>query len=294
MCNAYRHPPDCTCGFGGEGHAGRRRAPARVDSRPVRSILQNFSYVPRIHPAYESYINPNAKCPVCGATVFFYQSPDGGRVFFNELGPPWPKHPCTDNGSVPASLHNYGADSVARTPSCMRKGWDPLYILGVLDRRRYVYEIKCRHRDLSITLYFTKRRSRHPSYIDNITRDTIAFLKRSENRRHEVSLLSRSGTPIQVSAFSRQYEANEEGRILASRERTQARKGADYCVGTVKWFDTTKGYGYIRLDNNREDIFMHLSTLSRCGIASLYEGQRVRVVVRASRKGREAQFIKVF
>jgi hypothetical protein len=45
--------------------------------------------------AYLSYVNPNAHCPVCGADVYFYQSPYGGRVFFDELGPPWPKHPCT-------------------------------------------------------------------------------------------------------------------------------------------------------------------------------------------------------
>jgi hypothetical protein len=45
----------------------------------------------------ESYTRPNARCPVCGIGVFFYQSPDGGRVFFDQLGPPWPKHPCTDN-----------------------------------------------------------------------------------------------------------------------------------------------------------------------------------------------------
>jgi hypothetical protein len=46
---------------------------------------------------YPSYVNPNAKCPVCGADVYFYQSPYGGRVFFDELGPPWPKHPCTSS-----------------------------------------------------------------------------------------------------------------------------------------------------------------------------------------------------
>ncbi len=49
---------------------------------------------------YPSYVNPNATCPVCGASVYFYQSPYGGRVFFDELGPPWPKHPCTDNPIV--------------------------------------------------------------------------------------------------------------------------------------------------------------------------------------------------
>src|SRR5688572_18159931 len=42
---------------------------------------------------FASFVNPNARCPVCDAPVFFYQSPYGGRVFFDELGPPWPKHP---------------------------------------------------------------------------------------------------------------------------------------------------------------------------------------------------------
>lgn len=45
----------------------------------------------------ESYVNPNAHCPVCGDQVFFYRSPFGGRVFFDNLGWPWPKHRCTDN-----------------------------------------------------------------------------------------------------------------------------------------------------------------------------------------------------
>lgn len=41
-------------------------------------------------------INPNANCPVCRAPVFFYQNKNGSKVFFDELVPPWPKHPCTD------------------------------------------------------------------------------------------------------------------------------------------------------------------------------------------------------
>lgn len=43
-----------------------------------------------------SYTDPNAICPVCGASVFFYQNSSGSRVFFDDLGWPWPKHPCTD------------------------------------------------------------------------------------------------------------------------------------------------------------------------------------------------------
>lgn len=40
-------------------------------------------------------VQPNAECPVCRSPVFFYQNEYGSRVFFDELGPPWPKHPCT-------------------------------------------------------------------------------------------------------------------------------------------------------------------------------------------------------
>jgi hypothetical protein len=43
------------------------------------------------------FVEPNARCPVCGATVFYYENQFGSRVYFDELGAPWPKHPCTDN-----------------------------------------------------------------------------------------------------------------------------------------------------------------------------------------------------
>jgi len=42
-------------------------------------------------------VSPNADCPVCGSPVFFYQNAAGSRVFFDELGPPWPRHPCTNH-----------------------------------------------------------------------------------------------------------------------------------------------------------------------------------------------------
>lgn len=45
----------------------------------------------------ETFAKPNARCPVCGASVYFYSNEHGSRVFFDELGPPWPKHPCTAN-----------------------------------------------------------------------------------------------------------------------------------------------------------------------------------------------------
>lgn len=44
------------------------------------------------------FVDPNAVCPVCGQSVYFYSNNFGSRVFFDELGKPWTKHPCTDNG----------------------------------------------------------------------------------------------------------------------------------------------------------------------------------------------------
>jgi ribosomal protein S27E len=55
----------------------------------------------------QSYLNPNAKCPVCGKSVFFYQSEHGGRVFFDDVGWPWPKHPCTDRAAAQNSAAIY-------------------------------------------------------------------------------------------------------------------------------------------------------------------------------------------
>ena len=100
MCNAWNHPTGCTCGFGGDGHLGGGGY-SYTDLIKIyieRLRLSEFSINPQV---FKSYVNPNAICPVCGATVFFYQSPHGGRVYFDELGPPWPKHPCTDNGDTP-------------------------------------------------------------------------------------------------------------------------------------------------------------------------------------------------
>lgn len=60
-----------------------------------------------------TFVNPNANCPVCGAEVFFYQNQNGSRVFFDELGPPWPKHPCTDNSADTGAFGTRAAGTAA-------------------------------------------------------------------------------------------------------------------------------------------------------------------------------------
>jgi len=91
-----------TCNLCGEEiefrYIGGRPTPIHVSGRWCTGYSSGSSpAVAKPFQTITSYVNPNAHCPVCGERVFFYRSPNGGRVFFDDLGWPWPKHRCTDN-----------------------------------------------------------------------------------------------------------------------------------------------------------------------------------------------------
>jgi len=46
-------------------------------------------------------------------------------------------------------------------------------------------------------------------------------------------------------------------------------------IGTVKWFNATKGYGFIQPENGDQDVFVHVSAVEKAGLGTLTEGQRV-------------------
>jgi len=54
--------------------------------------------------------------------------------------------------------------------------------------------------------------------------------------------------------------------------------------GTVKWFNTQKGYGFIQPEDGSKDVFVHISAVERAGLYELKEGQKVTFDVVASRK----------
>ena len=58
--------------------------------------------------------------------------------------------------------------------------------------------------------------------------------------------------------------------------------------GTVKWFNATKGFGFIAPANGNRDVFVHISALERAGIRQLADGQAVTFDIESGRDGRES------
>jgi CspA family cold shock protein len=57
-------------------------------------------------------------------------------------------------------------------------------------------------------------------------------------------------------------------------------------TGTVKWFNSTKGYGFIQPDDGSKDVFVHVSAVERAGLTDLREGQKVQYDLERGQQGR--------
>lgn len=103
-CNAWNHAKNCGCDFRG-GHDGAR--PARRSRAPGRHVspkayLRPSGGIPAAlagkRPGYGK-----SECPKCGKSVYFVRPYNGGAVWFEAMGKPWPKHPCRDNSTPSTS-----------------------------------------------------------------------------------------------------------------------------------------------------------------------------------------------
>ena len=64
-------------------------------------------------------------------------------------------------------------------------------------------------------------------------------------------------------------------------------------MGTVKWFNATKGYGFIQPDGGGKDVFVHISAVEKAGLSSLAEGAKVSYDVVANRGKESAENLRV-
>lgn len=134
-CNGWNHSASCDCGWGGMWHGnvppGGEAFYCSDDDPSAVAAVSIHKSLKAGQP--RSLTIPNAKCPAgCGASVFYYQNEYGSRVFFDQLGPPWPKHSCTDNSRYdsPSSGRVLAPSSPPpeRHLRWQREGWRPWQI----------------------------------------------------------------------------------------------------------------------------------------------------------------------
>lgn len=95
----------------------------------TNSITRPLPQKPKNYQGYrnrEAFTIPNYTCKTCGGTVFYYEHPNGAKVLFDQLGPPWPKHPCYQpKVTIPVT-------EALKTDNQAGQNWQPLLINRVV------------------------------------------------------------------------------------------------------------------------------------------------------------------
>lgn len=110
----HNHYPWCTCGWCEKRRAYEPAPSASADDwrrDAARKTLERLN----VRSYSTCFVVPNAACPVCGQAVYFYANDHGSRVYFDELGPPWPKHGCTDRRNLAHKAQNSTGAPVRRS-----------------------------------------------------------------------------------------------------------------------------------------------------------------------------------
>jgi CspA family cold shock protein len=106
----------------------------------------------------------------------------------------------------------------------------------------------------------------------------------------------RSALPSSVFGRSQVIPQNSDQRHRDRRAiplTGAQRKETKMAKGTVKWFNPTKGYGFIQPQGGGKDVFVHISAVERAGLSSLNEGQIVQYEVVSNRGKESAENLKV-
>ncbi len=227
-CNAWNHPPNCTCGWGGVFYG--------LGIRTERYYWQ----------VSDSYTNPNATCPKCRARVFYYESPFGGKVYFDHMGPPWPKHPCMDlyqeRMQVESGIGQSQSANKLQGPKIeIEDGWIPVYCSEVKSSKELSGCIE-------FSLYETENRkhlyAEYPR--DKIdVRSPILIRRVKAATYYEISTLSlRDATPseLRLLAFTSISElqkfkikvVDDEKFVISKQQLSASNKQADEAVKPKK------------------------------------------------------------
>jgi cold shock protein len=95
-----------------------------------------------------------------------------------------------------------------------------------------------------------------------------------------------------VTGFFRERTMNTATSDSDSRRRANTPEGDKMTVGTVKWFNAEKGFGFIAPEDGSPDVFAHYSAISGSGYKSLDENQKVEFDLAQGPKGPQAENIR--
>ncbi|SUA51218.1 Uncharacterized conserved protein [Oligella ureolytica] len=209
-CNAWNHPPNCSCGWGGVWYSSNNDGSDswlfNKQSRERRLGTQTGT----LKSIAVGYTNPNAVCPVCFEQVYYYESPYGGKVYFDELGPPWPKHPCTSNEG--SSSFTGVSSSIPREKPWHLNDWLPLVdvkLSSYYSKNSCLYSIEGLSEKTKIQLYF---RATDLPYAD-----IVRYQKTLQRGVFNLSMLyydppTLAWHVVNVNAYTSDTKAIEEGQ----------------------------------------------------------------------------------
>lgn len=190
----HNHPAYCTCRF----------CEPRKLAKESHATTDLFSEDDTRH----SYTVPMV-CSVCGNAVFLYQSKYGGSAIFDELGPPWPKHPCSDGAravQLPASVAS-DQSLPARRYSWQKVGWLPFTDLKVDSVGSKHIRLHGTHNSQLLTLYIpvtTVDAGADP--VTQIT-DSPIHARRMIDGTYELAFLTQDFRPVLAKASTQPPDA---------------------------------------------------------------------------------------
>src|ERR1700744_101746 len=85
----------------------------------------------------------------------------------------------------------------------------------------------------------------------------------------------------------------DSGLATSGRSFNLIYRTSSMATGTVKWFNATKGFGFIQPDDGGKDVFVHISAVERAGLPDLNEGQSIEYEVISNRGKASAENLKV-
>lgn len=190
----HNHPAYCACRF------CQPRNPAK-ESHITTDLI---SAVGTCH----SYTAPMI-CSACGDAVFFYQSKHGGRAIFDELGPPWPKHPCSDGARAVQLTASVATDQSLpnRRYSWEAAGWLPITDLIVDSAGSRHVRLHGKHNAQLLTLYIPV--STVNAGADPVTQiaDSPIHARQRKDGTYELAFLTQDFRPVLAKAFTQPPDA---------------------------------------------------------------------------------------